>query len=338
MNVSQNKIGFHYVRSNMRSIQVKNYSLVAIACLSFFALAIPVKASETNLTANSSPPKHQLVDELYPGLTTGALTFAHSATLQEGTLLKAGDLVISSKDLNQEITGADSKMQPALRKNSFFVLEQMSAFRLLLAEAKAAAAKSGDDISQKTEQAIIQDYLRSFMKTLQVTDEEISVFYNGNAEMFGGATLAQVKLQIRQFLLQQKQQELVNDRIRTIGRRIPIEISAPWLKTQAALAKDNPVDKARASGRASLIDFGSTGCVPCKMMEPILETLSQKYKDKINVLFINVTEEPVLASRYGVQAIPVQIFFDKTGKEFSRHVGFFAQGQIELKISEMESK
>jgi len=322
----------------MRSIQVKNLSIVTIACLCLVASAILVKASETNPTANLSPPKNQFIDEIYPGLTTGALTFARAATLPEGTLLKAGDLVINSKDLSEKIARADVKMQPALSKNSFFVLEQMATFGLLLAEAKAAAAKSSDDISQKTEQAIIQDYLRSLIKTLQVTDEEITVFYNGNAEMFGGATLAQVKPQIGQFLLKQKQQELVNERIRTIGRRIPIESSAPWLKVQTVLAKDNSVDKARASGRASLIDFGSTGCVPCTMMEPILESLREKYKDKVNVLFINVTEEPILASRYDVQAIPVQIFFDKTGKEFFRHVGFLAQDQIELKISEMESK
>lgn len=317
---------------------MKNYSIVVIMCMSLVILAIPVQASETNRTVNSSPPKHQLVDDLYPGLTTGALAFASASILPEGTLLKAGDIVINDKELTDKIAGADAKMQPALRKNSFFVLEQMATFGLLLAEAKVAADKNGYDISQKTEQEIIQNHLRSLIKTLEVTDEEITIFYNSNAEMFGGATLAQVKPQVQQFLLQQKQQELVNERIRTIGRRIPIEISASWLKTHAVMAKDNPVDKARASGRASLIDFGSTGCVPCKMMEPILETLREKYKNRVNILFINVTEEPILASRYNVQSIPVQIFFDKDGKEYFRHVGFFPQEQIETKISETENK
>ena len=317
----------------MRSIKVKNFSIIIITCLSLVASAIPIQASETNTS-----PKKQLVDDLYPGLTTGALAFASASTLPEGTLLKTGNLIINGKELSEEIAGADEKMRPALRKNAFFILEQMATLKLLLSEARAAVAKSSDDISQKTEQAIIQDHLRSLMKTLEVADEEIVDFYNGNTEMFGGASLVQVKPQIRQFLLQQKQQELVNERIRTIGRRMPIEISAPWLKVQAPLAKDNPVDKARTSGRSSLIDFGSTDCVPCKMMEPILETLREKYKDKVNVLFINVTEEPILASRYGVQSIPIQIFFDKTGKEFFRHVGFFPQDQIETKISEMGSK
>jgi len=317
---------------------VKKFSIVTIVCLSLIVSAAPLQANETNSTANPSPPKKQLVDDLYPGLTTGALAFASTSTLPEGTLLKTGNLIINGKELSEEIAGADEKMLPALRKNAFFILEQMATLKLLLSEARAAVAKSSDDISQKTEQAIIQDHLRSLMKTLEVADEEIVDFYNGNTEMFGGASLVQVKPQIRQFLLQQKQQELVNERIRTIGRRMPIEISAPWLKVQAALAKDNPIDKARASGRTSLVDFGSTGCVPCKMMEPILETLREKYKDKVDVLFINVTEEPILASRYGIQSIPVQIFFDKTGKEFFRHVGFFPQDQIETKISEMGSK
>jgi thioredoxin 1 len=322
----------------MRSIKVKNFSIVTIACISLIVSAITLQANETNITTNPSSPEKQLVNDLYPGLTTGALAFASASTLPEGTLLNAGNLVINGKELSEEIAGADEKMQPALRKNAFFILEQMATFKLLLSEAKAAAAKNGDDISQKKDQAIIQDHLLSLMKTLEVNDEEITVFYNGNTEMFGGATLAQIKPQIRQFLLQQKQQELVNERIRTIGRRMPIEISAPWLKAQAALAKDNPVDKARESGRASLVDFGSTGCVPCDMMAPILETLREKYKDKVNVLFIHVGEEPILASRYGVQSIPIQIFFDKTGKEFFRHVGFFPQDQIETKISEMGSK
>jgi thiol-disulfide isomerase/thioredoxin len=322
----------------MRSIKVKNFIIVTIACISLIVSAITLQANETNITTNPSSPEKQLVNDLYPGLTTGALAFASASTLPEGTLLNAGNLVINGKGLSEEIAGADEKMQPALRKNAFFILEQMATFKLLLSEAKAAAAKNGDDISQKKDQAIIQDHLLSLMKTLEVNDEEITVFYNGNTEMFGGATLAQIKPQIRQFLLQQKQQELVNERIRTIGNRIPIEISAPWLKVQAALAKDNPVDKARASGRASLVDFGSTGCVPCDMMAPILETLREKYKDKVNVLFIHVGEEPILASRYGVQSIPIQIFFDKTGKEFFRHVGFFPQDQIETKISEMGSK
>ena len=101
---------------------------------------------------------------------------------------------------------------------------------------------------------------------------------------------------------------------------------------------DNPVDKARNSGRPSLADFGATGCVPCDMLAPILKNLEAKYKDKVNVLFVHVREKQILATRYGVETIPVQIFFDKSGKEIFRHVGFWPQAEIEKKLTEMGVK
>jgi len=311
---------------------MKCFSIITVLYLSL----LPLQGSEKSSTVNpSSLPKPRTVNQLYPGLTTGAMSCAAASTLPEGVVLRAGDLVIENNELIEEIGKAPEQIRPKLKKNTFFVLEQVATLKLLLTEARTEAAKSGKDISEKNEQAIIQDYLGALAKTVKVGDEEILDFYNGNKEMLGNASLAQVKPQIEQFLLQQKQQELINEHIRTIGRRMQIEISASWLKVQAALARDNPVDKARASGRASLVDFGSTGCVPCDMMAPILETLREKYNGKVNVLFIHVGEEPILASRYGVQSIPVQIFFDKTGKEVFRHVGFFPQEQIEGKLSEM---
>jgi len=226
-------------------------------------------------------------------------------------------------------------MQVALKKNALFHLEQMATFTLLLTEATAEAQKSAADPSEKTDQQIIQDHLRALVSTVEVNDVEIRDFYGSNTQMFGGATLAQIGPQIRQFLLQQKQQKFVNERIRTIGRRTRIEISAPWLKKHAALALDNPVDKARRSGRPSLVDFGSVGCIPCDMMAPILDKLAEEYKGRVNIMFVHVKEEPILANRYGVETIPVQVFFDKSGKEVFRHVGFFPEEEIKKQLSKM---
>ena len=112
-------------------------------------------------------------------------------------------------------------------------------------------------------------------------------------------------------------------------------LAAGWTQEQAKLAMDNPVDKARASGKPSLVDFGSTGCRPCDMMAPILKTLEEKYKEKANVVFVHVREEQILASRYGISSIPVQIFFDKDGKEVFRHTGFYPQEEVEKKMAEI---
>lgn len=96
-----------------------------------------------------------------------------------------------------------------------------------------------------------------------------------------------------------------------------------WVKTQSNLAMDNPVDKARRSKKPTMAEFGATGCVPCDMMQPILDKLRKTYPGKLNVIFVHVGEDQVLAARYGIQSIPVQVFFDAAGKEVFRHVGFF---------------
>jgi thioredoxin 1 len=69
-------------------------------------------------------------------------------------------------------------------------------------------------------------------------------------------------------------------------------------------------------------------------MAPILESLRREYEGKANVIFVHVGEQQVLASRYGIRAIPVQVFFDRSGQEVSRHVGFFAEDDIKAKLRE----
>ena len=43
-----------------------------------------------------------------------------------------------------------------------------------------------------------------------------------------------------------------------------------------------------------------------------------KYAGRANVVFVSVREEQILASRYGIQSIPVQIFFDKDHSQFKK--------------------
>ncbi len=247
--------------------------------------------------------------------------------------MKAGDLVISDKQLTDEIAGARESLQGQLKKNAFFLAEQMAARQLLSREAKAAGAAGKAD-----EREQVDSYLESISAKVSVSDEEIAAFYANNKDMFDGADLAAAKTFVKNMLLEQKQQDAVETHIRTLGQRVVIEVSASWAKEQATLARDNVVDTARLSGKPSVVDFGSKGCRPCDMLTPILDTLRTKYEGKANVVFVSVREEPILAARYGIQSIPVQIFFDKQGKEVFRHVGFYPQEAIEKQMAEMGVK
>ncbi|MCK5848548.1 MAG: thioredoxin family protein [Caldisericia bacterium] len=76
------------------------------------------------------------------------------------------------------------------------------------------------------------------------------------------------------------------------------------------------------------IDLGSDSCAPCVQMEPIIEDLKNNYSEYFHTIFINVHENQDLSSKFGVQFIPTQIFFDSEGNEKYKHVGFFSKEEI----------
>lgn len=275
------------------------------------------------------------VDTLYPGLASGVLTLARLAELSTGVLLRADTAEISVRELEKELASAPANVQAQLKKNAFFLLENMAAKNLLLRLAGKKEGSAKADSGDQGDSKIIQAYLERTLGSIQVTDAEVKDFYEANKDMCGGATLEQVKADLKNYVLQEKRQKAVQEHVRTLGTRMTIEVSAPWVAQQAIVAKDNPVDKARGSAIPSMIDFGASGCRPCDMMTPILAALKSKYEGKANVLFVHIGEEQILAARYGIESIPVQVFFDKSGKEVFRHTGFFPQGEIEKKLSEM---
>jgi thioredoxin 1 len=77
-----------------------------------------------------------------------------------------------------------------------------------------------------------------------------------------------------------------------------------------------------------LVDVGAKKCTPCKMMAPILEGLRKEYEGVFQVEFIDVWENPGAGEKYGIRGIPTQIFYDASGKEFYRHMGYFSKEQI----------
>jgi thioredoxin 1 len=83
-----------------------------------------------------------------------------------------------------------------------------------------------------------------------------------------------------------------------------------------------------STGRVTLIDLGASGCVPCKMMAPILEELKQEYEGRADIIFIDVWKDPSQARKYKIRAIPTQIFYDAEGNEVFRHTGFMDKKRI----------
>jgi len=91
---------------------------------------------------------------------------------------------------------------------------------------------------------------------------------------------------------------------------------------------DEHLHNAQREGKIVMLELGSVGCIPCEQMKPVMARLSDTYKGKLDVIFVDVKKDHHAARRYGVYMIPVQVFLDKTGKEFHRHIGFYAYEEI----------
>jgi thioredoxin 1 len=88
-------------------------------------------------------------------------------------------------------------------------------------------------------------------------------------------------------------------------------------------------------GMVTMVDLGATQCIPCKMMAPILAKLEKEYAGRAAIVFLDVWKDPQPARRFGIRAIPTQIFFDKEGKEVSRHSGFLNEEGITRQLKAM---
>ncbi|KHK01904.1 thioredoxin family protein [Desulfovibrio sp. TomC] len=114
-----------------------------------------------------------------------------------------------------------------------------------------------------------------------------------------------------------------------MSRRLAGLVCGFLLLAAAAFAADPaPVPVVPAPGKVTLVDLGAKACVPCKMMQPVLAAIEARYADRAAIIFIDVWEHRDEPQKFGLRVIPTQIFYDKTGKEVSRHEGFLDEKPI----------
>ncbi|HOM68524.1 MAG TPA: thioredoxin [Candidatus Paceibacterota bacterium] len=82
-----------------------------------------------------------------------------------------------------------------------------------------------------------------------------------------------------------------------------------------------------------LVDFWAPWCQPCLMMAPILENVSQKYQDKLEIKKINIDlpQNQAVAEDYQIESIPNMKLF-KNGKVIAEFIGLRPQALFEKEL------
>lgn len=126
-------------------------------------------------------------------------------------------------------------------------------------------------------------------------------------------------------------------------------------EVNSAPAQKVSVEELNTNDKPLIIDFGATWCGPCKAFHPILEKMTEKYKDTVTIKYIDVDENPNISNKYPVEAIPCQVFIkadgtayipttkdielttitNKDGKKVTYHVGGLTEEEFEAIINDI---
>ena len=90
--------------------------------------------------------------------------------------------------------------------------------------------------------------------------------------------------------------------------------------------KESEFDAAVSAGKV-IVDFWAPWCGPCKMQGALLETKLVPEHPEVEVLKVNVDEEPGLAARFGVMSIPTLLLY-RDGKQVEQIVGLTKPDEI----------
>jgi len=88
------------------------------------------------------------------------------------------------------------------------------------------------------------------------------------------------------------------------------------------------------SSKPVLVDLWAPWCSPCRMVEPVINSLAEKYRGKFKFCRLNVDENPKTAAKYRIMSIPTLMFF-KDGEAVDTVIGAVPEAVLKPKMDEL---
>ena len=93
-------------------------------------------------------------------------------------------------------------------------------------------------------------------------------------------------------------------------------------------------DQVLQSDTPGLVDFWAEWCGPCRVLGPVIETLSQEYDGRVKVAKVDVDSNQQVAMQFGIRSIPTVMLFDK-GQVVDTIVGVRPKSDYETSIKKV---
>jgi thioredoxin 1 len=128
-----------------------------------------------------------------------------------------------------------------------------------------------------------------------------------------------------------EENELDQIRLRKIQAMLDQTKNSGQVNSQPMTVTDDNFHSMAQGHDLLVVDFWAPWCGPCRMVGPIIEALSAEYAGKVAFGKMNVDENQMVPSRFGIMSIPTIVIFNH-GKEVERLVGAYPKAQIEALI------
>lgn len=87
------------------------------------------------------------------------------------------------------------------------------------------------------------------------------------------------------------------------------------------------------SEKPIMVDFWAEWCGPCRAVSPILDKIAEEHSEKLDIVKLNVDDNPETAMKYGITSIPAMYVF-KGGEVVKRVIGAKPKPALEADLAE----
>jgi thioredoxin 1 len=168
----------------------------------------------------------------------------------------------------------------------------------------------------------------------------VQAFYGQYRDEMGGKPLSEVRELLRMMILEQKRQAKIDVLVEKLRAQaaittFPEQLPKPPPPSLEASTAES-FQAALASGRPTVVDFASKSCPACIRLSPVMRELKDAHKKRINVLYLEVSDNRDLARQFKVRLVPTLVFFDAQGREVQQRTGFMNRGELEKVLRDLK--
>jgi protein-disulfide isomerase len=177
-----------------------------------------------------------------------------------------------------------------------------------------------------------EELIQAERNKIEVTDEDINQWYQQNRARLGDRTLEQVSAQVRQFLINQKQNAVVDELMAELEKQNDVVYHLQPLRGDIDVS-DSPA-KGSSDAPVTLVEFSDFECGYCGRLVKTLDDIKENYGDQLRIVF---RQFPLQMHRNAQKAAEASLCANDQGKFWPMHDLLF-QEQSRLGVVDLKDK